>query len=60
MGGLISLSLGSRNPDLKIAGFIASAPLLGNANNKEMDKVKVASVKILGNAVGVKFIYIYL
>ena len=36
MGGELIISLGLRNPEMKIAGFIGLNPLLGKANQKHI------------------------
>jgi len=40
MGGLVVLSVASRNPHINFAGVISSSALLGFPNGRKMDKLK--------------------
>ena len=59
MGGLLVLTLGCRNPNLKIAGFISSSALLGDPTDRKIDQFKKDGVNLLGEPLGVYTIYMF-
>jgi len=45
--------LAERNPHLKIAGVVASAPLFGLPKDRNIDAFKIFGLKLVGDALGV-------
>ncbi|KRX00176.1 hypothetical protein PPERSA_10675 [Pseudocohnilembus persalinus] len=52
MGGLLVLSLGCRNPNLKIAGFISSSALLGDPGDRKIEQFKKDGTNLIGDFLG--------
>lgn len=45
--------MAERNPHLKIAGVVASAPLFGLPKDRNIDAFKIFGLKLVGDALGV-------